>query len=436
MRSSEQPSGEVKILQLNAHTTIAPRYGGPLRSHHISRCLEHAGFEVSRVAVCSRTEHDVDDVREPIINIQISPFWSSKACRPALPWLPYLADYYSHFAVTQSAELVHEFRRLFMEARATAVLLEHPWTWPLIRDIPSVIDGSVPVVYSSQNVEAVLKRRMIEDARLHVPAEVLEDVEALERDLVRSAWGVIACTLADAEIFRAWGANHVVVANNGAVAKNRATLTGALPQPLRTHHRYGLFIGSNYLPNVTGFFRYIAPALVRLLPNTRIVIAGSVCDPIADRLALSPIGAYQERRLVNLGFVDDVTLDALIANASALLLPIEYGGGSHLKTAEAIVSCRPIIATTTSFRGFSNYKELPQVTLADVPEQFQLAIHKALASRTDANHNFQAPHELLWESTLAPILQLFEGLSDNRNSQFQVGRGVSRMVENDTQCPS
>src|SRR5262245_9578022 len=56
---------DVRVLQISTHTTLAPRYGGPLRSHHIVRCLESAGFEVSRLAVCWRTDHDVVDAREP-----------------------------------------------------------------------------------------------------------------------------------------------------------------------------------------------------------------------------------------------------------------------------------------------------------------------------------------------------------------------------------
>src|SRR5262245_15540848 len=69
--------GAVKVLQLSTHSTLAPRHGGQLRSHHIGRCLELAGFDVSRVAVCWQTEHDLVDKREPIIDYSLSAFWAS-----------------------------------------------------------------------------------------------------------------------------------------------------------------------------------------------------------------------------------------------------------------------------------------------------------------------------------------------------------------------
>jgi hypothetical protein len=64
----------------------------------------------------------------------------------------------------------------------------------------------------------------------------------------------------------------------------------------------------------------------------------------------------------------------LIANAHALPLPIGYGGGSNVKTAEALAAGRPIVATGAAFRGFDEYRSLPSVTLADTPLAFEAAI--------------------------------------------------------------
>jgi glycosyltransferase involved in cell wall biosynthesis len=402
----------MRVLQLSTHSTLLPRYGGQLRSHHIGRCLENACIEVSRIAVCWPNGHDLQDKREPIIDLSLSPFWTSGAFLEAEPWGSYLFDYYSAIAVAETPALMNELREHIALAAPDVILLEHPWTWPLVKTLPGLDTDIVRVVYSSHNVETLLKRRMIDDARLKVPGEVLDGVEALEHDLVASAWATVACTPADAEIFRSWGADRVVVANNGAVFKSRDNLVSALPVPLDVQHRFGLFIGSNYLPNINGFFRYIAPALWRLRPHQRIVIAGTVCEPINVEIALSPVRHYQDGRLVSLGFVDDMTLNALIANAAALLLPIEYGGGSHLKTAEALASGRPIVGTGASFRGFTEYQDLPRVSIADTPEEFEAALQELLSTPAANNGDFALPREVLWESTLDPLVELIRSCSN------------------------
>jgi len=395
----------VKVLQLSTHSTLVPRHGGQLRSHHIGRYLEQAGFEVARLSMCWRQEHDLQDVREPIVDVSLSPFWSSPAYRAAASWIYNLGDYYSMLAVREAPRLRDELLGHISAAAPDVIFIEHPWTWPLIKDLPAVHSGAIRIVYSSHNVETVLKRKMVEDAGIYVPAEVLECIDELERDLVDASWGIITCTQADANVYREWGATNIVVANNGAVAKNRDHLRGVLPPPLQVQHRFALFIGSKYLPNVSGFFKFLAPALPRLRPNTRVVVVGTVCEHINTQINDLPLRDYMDRRLVSLGFVDDLTLDALIGNASALLLPIEYGGGSHLKTAEALASGRPIIGTTASFRGFSEYESLDRVTIVDTPEAFEFELHRSMTDGAD-DYTVSSPHEVLWDATLAPILQL------------------------------
>ncbi len=397
----------MKILQLSSHSTLTPRHGGQIRSHHIGRILETAGFDVSRIAVCWATDDlDINDPRETIIDLKLSNFWWSETHRAGHDWVPHLLDYYSICAVAETPELMVELKAQIDAIRPDVILLEHPWTWPLIKSLAGVATGAIRVIYSSQNVEVLLKRQTLADACLTVPTEVPVGVEGVERDLVESAWATVACTQADANTFESWGAVRVVVANNGTVSKNRAHLIGALPPPLRPENRFVFFVGSAHSPNVSGFFTYLAPALPGLRPRERVVIAGGMCDAINDQIATSPIREYADGRLVSLGIVDEIALDALIMNASALLLPIGYGGGSNVKTAEALASGRPIITTSTGFRGFTEYVSLARVTIADTPDRFAKAVHQILSTPRDSLHEGSLPRELLWEMTLAPLVEL------------------------------
>lgn len=407
----------MRILQLSTHSTLVPRHGGQIRSQQIARCLEQAGFEVKRVAVCWRTEHDLDDVREPIVDVRETHFWLNPAYRAALEWARHFADYYSILAVSETPHLCEALLAHIATSEPDVILLEHPWTWPLVRRVPVVRSGTVHVIYSSQNVETVLKRRILDRGGMAVPSEVLkslksalESVEALERDLVRAATATVVCASEDADIFSSWGAKRLIFARNGTVRKQRGHLADVLPPPLLPELRFALFVGSGHPPNIEGFFDFLAPMLPRLRPLERIVIVGTMCDGINAEIAKSGLHRYRGGRLVSLGFADNNTLDALIANAHALLLPIGYGSGSNVKTAEALGTGRPIVATGVAFRGFEDFRSLPSVTLADTAPAFEAAVRDALSKSRPEIDGIDVPRGLLWESTVAPLVSFLQSL--------------------------
>lgn len=399
----------MKVLQLSSHSTLKPRHGGQMRSHHIGRCLEEANFDVSRLAICWRTEHDLFDDREPIIDTFLTSYNVSKEFTEKMPLSLNLADYYSVRAVASIEKYRDQVLDHIDRVKPDILLLEHPWAWLIARLSDHISSGKAKVIYSSQNVEAHLKRKILGEAGASADAFATElaDIEALERDLIKNSWATIVCTPADADVFSSWGAKKVVIANNGTANRQRTSLGNCLPPALDPQWSYALFVGSGHPPNVDGFFSLIAPALPFLRPDQRIVIGGSMCDTINHRIATSTsIHHYSRNRLVMLGFVDETVLDAVIENASAILLPIEYGGGSNLKTSEALVSGKAIVGTEASFRGFEQYQNYPQVTLANTPIAFRKAIDDALTKKE--GDTYKVPVELFWQSTLSQAVELLK----------------------------
>ena len=232
---------------------------------------------------------------------------------------------------------------------------------------------------------------------------------ALERELAQSSDAVSATTAEDACVIEEWTGRKVAVARNGTVLRNLAHLKHILPAPLEPRHRYLLYVGSAHPPNVAGFWDLVAPALSVLRSNQRIVVAGTMTHPIrsrADQLEHFHLG---RDRLVLLGQVGELALDCLLSNATGILLPITYGGGSNLKTAEALVSGLPIVGTSVAFRGFGEYMGWPSVTIADNPAAFAAGIRSLFGANT-STIGAQVPKELLWETTLQPIVNLVERL--------------------------
>lgn len=398
----------MRILQFSTHTTLRPRHGGQLRSHHIARVIEEAGFSVSRLAIGFRPPDHREDKREPLIDIAPTSFWTRPdyVAQPAC--LSVIGDFASVTGVLDCPPVLAECDRLVAQAEADAILLEHPWTWPLVARLPQVASGTVPVVYSSQNVETQLKRRIARDTGISVPEHLLAAIEALETDLVRSAAAVVACTAADGAAFTAWGAREVVIAPNGGMRRDRNHLLDVLPAPLVPGQRYALVVGSEHPPNVSGFLELVAPALAGLRPHHRIVVAGRMGAPVLEEMQRVGAAGHLSGRLEVMGEVDTITLDALIANAHVLLVPILYGGGSNVKTAEALLSGRAVVASATALRGFDGFEDLAGLTVAgDAPASFREAVLAALErapERPDADH--PALRSLLWDSTVQPIVDL------------------------------
>src|SRR5215469_17869511 len=98
-------SAKMRILQISTHTTLRPRHGGQLRSHHIGRIIEAAGFDLERMAVACKSIEDRVDPREPLIDLSKSPIFQEMT-RGGL-WA--LGDLFSVRAILTDRDLREQF---------------------------------------------------------------------------------------------------------------------------------------------------------------------------------------------------------------------------------------------------------------------------------------------------------------------------------------
>jgi glycosyltransferase involved in cell wall biosynthesis len=117
------------------------------------------------------------------------------------------------------------------------------------------------------------------------------------------------------------------------------------------------------------------------------------------------------QRAVRLGQLPDDDLAATILSSSAVLLPITQGGGSNLKTAEALASGRRIVATSFAFRGYEDYLNVSGVAIADTPDEFRSEMIKAVKQPPPARPpgEVQRIQMLHWPARLT---RLVEGIID------------------------
>jgi glycosyltransferase involved in cell wall biosynthesis len=104
--------------------------------------------------------------------------------------------------------------------------------------------------------------------------------------------------------------------------------------------------------------------------------------------------------------VTELDLSRLINGCHVILLPIAYGGGTNLKTAEALTSGRPIVASQQAFRGFNKYTGEKLVSVVDRSLEFKIeTINKLMQPKQSfIPRNVK---DLEWENTLAGIGKLY-----------------------------
>lgn len=165
--------------------------------------------------------------------------------------------------------------------------------------------------------------------------------------------------------------------------------------------RFALYCGSAHPPNAEGFFAMLGGGFGSLTPDQCLVIAGGVSYAIGsdERVHQS---ANLAPRVVLGGHVSDGCLAGLLNAAHCVILPLTQGGGTNLKTAEALWSGKFIIATTVAMRGFEQFKNSPGVLIADTARDFKNALRYAMnAKAIELGHEDRnARRVVLWEECL------------------------------------
>jgi glycosyltransferase involved in cell wall biosynthesis len=397
-----------RIVQLTTYPLKSPRHGGQLRCAAIRACYRELGFEVATVAAIHGTDYrpgdlEGDDLVLPADHVMFDPRLA-------------------RFVDLQSGELVaHDdgaiwraFSRTLDRLAPDAIALEQPWLYPAARrwiDARAASGATLPrLIYSSQNIEGTLKRdEHPGNARDTLQAEAVACVEQLEREVVRHADLVIACTEEELAALRAM--DDASTSREWVVAHNAIAPFEADPRRIAdVRHRlglggYALFVGSAHPPNADGFWHMLAPSLAFLRPDERVVVAGGVVGYLRQHRVYRNWPAINEPRLVTPGEIERDDLVALLGGANVILLPITTGGGSNLKTAEAIYSGKPVLATPHALRGYGKSEQWPTITVAATPDAFRRSLRELLDRDAPAEPaNYDAIRgQVTWHRSLAPL---------------------------------
>lgn len=308
------------------------------------------------------------------------------------------------------SELAHLSPEFLSEARAQAaaadvVVFSHPWVHPLVRD---ALGPDQVVVYDAHNVEAYLRRQLLDVAR---PFEkrLLEGVVRDEYRLVREADLVLACSLEDAQRFnRIYDVpfERMRVVPNGVMAGTRrppdAAARATARRALRLEGRLcAIFLGSAYGPNVEAA-RFICDAVAPRVRDITFVIAGGVGAEIAT--------TGSNVRVT--GALSGEELDRFLAAADIALNPMLSGSGTNIKMFDFMAVGLPVVTTATGARGIETGRE--RAFLIVSPDGAQVATALAALSDSDLRSAMGAAGRRVVERTY---------------SWEQISRNVGRLLE-------
>lgn len=135
-------------------------------------------------------------------------------------------------------------------------------------------------------------------------------------------------------------------------------------------YAYALYCASAHPPNMTGFFDIFGGGFGSLKPDEKLIVAGGAGWAIAGDVRIHQSPKLAEKVVVA-GLVSQSCLDGLLDGAHCIVLPLTQGGGTNLKTAEALWSGKYIVATTVAMRGFEDFIDDSAVFVADDPSEFK-----------------------------------------------------------------
>lgn len=394
------------ILVLGSYPCRVPMHGGQIRLAEIISAYRRQGYTVQSINLYDRLanagqpagEHDFDYPASSHWRL-----WENKA-------IPLIEDLTSG-RYAAGDEGIYTRITKGVQGDPLVIHMEQPWLLPLVSRWKE--EGRFPgarIVYGSQNVEAPLKTAILKQYGITDAERIAQEIQQLEKNACAIADVILAVSSADQQELERLSGKRVVLAANGIAAwqaQDAAVVAWKKKLPPRP---FALFVGSAHPPNISGFYDVLGSSMGFLPPDRKIVVLGGVGPHLLEHSSFRAWAPLNRSRLQILGLVDEQGLAAVKDLAHVVILPITEGGGSNIKTAEALYSGKYVLGTPTSFRGFHDYLGMPGVHVAEPGEAFRNILSDLLhRPPLQLEPRFlEQRQSLLWLHTLKPMLTAVE----------------------------
>lgn len=364
-----------RVLSLATYPVRQPQHGGQRRVAAFREAYGRLGIAFHSACVYEAPHFKADEVGADDLPLgPVAPRWRD---------LPFVSDLASgEFAAERPAAYEH-FRSVVERLKPDALQLEHPFLWPLVKRLLGEPQFSgLKLIYSSHNWEGPLKEEILLRSGVSTAdaAEVGRAIERMEAEVLARADITAAVSASDAAVYRRLRPEAtVLVVANGVNRPPPETAGASVAEMNFGTNRFLFFVGSAYPPNLEGFSKLVTDMGLFFTPPLKsLAVCGGVSDLIFHSASYQRFIHANSERVHFFPRVSDADLSDLKRACHAVLLPIQFGGGSNLKTAEALASGRWMVTTSTALRGFEAFEDEPGILTGDTPKAFRQAMIEVL----------------------------------------------------------
>lgn len=385
----------MKILQFTTYSLKNLDHGGKLRSYHIRETLRRK----HTVKTLSIEWGDADSLCDFDVTLRKQGWNEFQLSNLFMDWG-------INVYLNKNEPLFQKISERIAEYQPDLLWLEQPYLWPLVERIfyKSAMPKKMPLVYSSHNIEFDMKTEIYSKSMPEaVATKAANFVASMEKNCIVNSQFALAVCERDAKVLRKFN-DHIEV----QVRKNGHEIPGELFNPIweqtvRESDFNWVYVGSAHPPNIEGLTSFIRQ--INTLPkreDLKIWIIGSVGEvqEIRSAVAIGHSGVFQI-----LGRLEQLDIDTIIKKSCGIVLPVYSGGGSNLKTAQALLSNKYIAASTFAFRGFEGYLNEEGVHLSHTPTQ--LASHVVSFRSLNNYVRSDLVNELTWEKIMSHLEESF-----------------------------
>ena len=331
------------ILAITSEVPWPLDTGGHLRSYHVLRRLAarfHLRLLVPGIDVPKNT---TDAMAVAGIDVRVVPVRrdgraqrAAHVLSSAARGVPYVL-YARHDRSEMHRALAEEVRQRSWDA----IYCDHLDSFVYVDDVPQH-----RVVGDLHNVYSLLARRTADEqsnplVRLYLKREA-RLLDRMERRAAARADVLMTVSQQEQDHFHHLGARRVEVVPNGVDVDRYA----GLPLAARSGAPVVLYIGTMSWRSNAAAAIYLAtsvmPAIRKRIPHAKLRIVGR--DPLPEVRELARDGQVEVT-----GTVPDVIPH--LAEAHALAVPLESGGGTRLKILEAFAAGLPVVSTPVGAEG-------------------------------------------------------------------------------------
>lgn len=378
-----------------------PKHGGQLRVRNIVDSYRSAGHIVNTIGVLGSSDYENEEGFLSFPGLSLLATMIDN---------PFLMEDYAIWKLTNETNKLYEGLISKIKIIPDLIQIEHPWLISVAEKYRNQMARDAKIIYSSHNVEWKLKQDILSS---YFDAETASAkanlVKIAEKKAIELADAVVCVSENDAQWHMTQTEKEIIVAPNG-IKEWTSNIQGDQEASLITQNiKYALYCASGHPPNLTGFFNMFSGGFGSLKPDERLVVAGGVGIAIERDSRLERCAKLAEKLMIA-GIVSQDCLEGLLNGAHCIVLPLTQGGGTNLKTAEALWSGKYLVATSVAMRGFEEFIGERGIQIADTPSQFKRAIRDVMASEPIrlTEEELSRRKMVLWESCLSPLLKFVE----------------------------